>query len=164
MESFGKEWADHEQRMYEDAGGDGQAQAQAQAQAQVQAQAQAHHHHQQQQQQYMQMLIDSPETNERTQQLALLWRVIVPEMSRLLVRIHADSGRWYMQVGQTALAVRSLSRAMQVADMVASEEMGNLSDAFSKGHLQVFLEDVRRAGVDLLRCTGKDAVEICDRA
>ena len=51
---------------------------------------------------------------------------------------------------------------MQVADIVASEEFGNLSDAFSKGHLQVFLEDIRRAGVDLLRATGKDVVEISD--
>ena len=88
VDSFGKEWADHEMRMYEEAGGESQMEHQ-------------------QQEHFMQMLIESPETNERTQQLALLWRVIVPEMSRLLVRIHADSGRWYTQVGQTSSAVRS---------------------------------------------------------
>ena len=64
--------------------------------------------------------------------------------------------------GAKGTGSKSLSRAMQVADIVASEEFGNLSDAFSKGHLQVFLEDIRRAGVDLLRATGKDVVEISD--
>ena len=136
VQSFGKEWADHERRMYEENGRD------------------------QEQQQYMQALIKSTETDERTQQLALLWRVIVPEMSRLLVRIHADSRRWYAQIGENLVAVHSLSRAMQVADMVAGEDVGNLSDAFSRGHLQVFLEDIRQVGVDLLKATGEDEIKI----
>ena len=100
------------------------------------------------------------EQSQRYEELGELWRHIVPQVARDLVRVCSDTGSWVArQEGQEDLAARCFSKAMQVADLMVDADL-RLSDAFERDSLADFLDGVRVATVELLACRKTDRVRV----
>ena len=90
--------------------------------------------------------------NEETPILPELRKVMVPRMARDLVRMHTDTGQWFMDQGLCQEASLYFSKAMQVSDLVAANDQGQggLYQCFHAADMDQFLDQVRLAGIALL--------------